>query len=498
MISEALFQKIEKAFPHAFTPLQRRAAESLSRFCTSQAARPAFILRGYAGTGKTSLVAALVRALDGAGIPVCLLAPTGRAAKVFSRFAGKGAATIHRAIYRQRTFLGEGTAFDLGFNKLRGAVFIVDEASMLSVGVEPSSPFGSGHLLDDLMQFVYEGEGCRLLLVGDRAQLPPVGEEESPALQPEVIASYGLSVDRADLTEVVRQSDLSAVLMAATALRRQMAEAPDRMPLLSEGKAHGELHFLPGNELIEALVSAYTDAGTDDTIVVVPSNKRANIYNNGIRSRIFDREEELTRGDRVMAVKNNYFWPEQLQAALPKGERLPFDFIANGDAAEIVSIRNVHEQYGFRFADARLRFPDYGDYEMDCRVLLSTLASESPSLTREESHRLYEAVLEDYADVPSRKERMKRLRQDPYYNALQIKYAYAVTCHKAQGGQWSRVFVDQGHLGMEPAGLPYLRWLYTALTRTTDRLFLVNWPEAQRSPLTDSPAPGTPADAPQT
>jgi len=480
MISDVLFRKIEAAFPHAFTPMQRSAAAALACFCVSAARRPAFILRGYAGTGKTSLVAALVRALDGAGIPVCLLAPTGRAAKVFSRFAGQGAATIHRAIYRQRTFQGEGTVFDLGFNKLRGAIFIVDEASMLSVGVEPSSPFGSGHLLDDLMQFVYEGEGCRLLLVGDLAQLPPVGEDESPALVPGVIQGYGLSVECADLTEVVRQSEASAVLMAATALRQQMAVAPERVPVVCGGKERGELHFLPGNELIEALVSAYSDVGTDETIVVVPSNKRANIYNNGIRSRIFDREDELTRGDRVMAVKNNYFWPEQLQAALPEGERLPFDFIANGDVAEIVHIRHVHEQYGFRFADARLRFPDYGDYEMECRVLLSTLASESPSLTREESHRLYEAVLADYADVPSRKERMKRLRQDPYYNALQIKYAYAVTCHKAQGGQWTHVFVDQGHLGMEPTGLSYLRWLYTALTRTTGHLYLVNWPEAQR------------------
>lgn len=490
MISDVLFRKIEAAFPHAFTPMQRSAAVALARFCVSTVRRPAFILRGYAGTGKTSLVAALVRALDGVGIPVCLLAPTGRAAKVFSRFAGQGAATIHRAIYRQRTFQGEGTVFDLGFNKLRGAVFIVDEASMLSVGVEPYSPFGSGHLLDDLMEYVYEGEGCRLLLVGDRAQLPPVGEEESPALMPEVIGSYGLSVDCADLTEVVRQSDASAVLMAATALRRQMAEEPERMPVLCEGREGGELHFLPGGELIEALVSAYSDAGTEETIVVVPSNKRANIYNNGIRSRIFDREDELTRGDRVMAVKNNYFWPERLQATLPEGERLPFDFIANGDAAEVVRIRNIHEQYGFRFADARLRFPDYGDYEMECRVLLSTLASESPSLTGEESHRLYEAVLADYADVPSRPERMRLLRQDPYYNALQIKYAYAVTCHKAQGGQWSHVFVDQGHLGMEPTGLPYLRWLYTSLTRTTEHLYLVNWPEAQRGSRAGDPVSG--------
>lgn len=495
MVSDTLFRRINAEFPHDFMPTQRAAAEALARFAVTTARRPAFILRGYAGTGKTSLVAALVRALESCGIPVCLLAPTGRAAKVFSRFAGQPAATIHRTIYRERTFNGEGTVFDLGFNKLRRAVFIVDEASMLAVGSDPSSPFGSGHLLDDLLRFVYEGEGCRLLLVGDRAQLPPVGEEESPALMPDMLSAYGLTVDEADLTEVVRQEGGSPVLAAATMLRRQMEEAPDATPKLSAGlsvapadasppsagRPESELSFLPGNELIEALVSAYADSGPDETIVVVPSNKRAIVYNMGIRQRIFDREDELTRGDRVMAVKNNYFWAERLRASLPQGERMPMGFIANGDAAEVVRIGNVHGQYGFRFADVTLRFPDYGDYEMDCRVLLSTLASEAPALTREESNRLYEAVLEDYADIPSRRERMKRLRQDPYYNALQIKYAYAVTCHKAQGGQWEQVFVDQGHLGMSPTGLPYLRWLYTAITRTSARLYLVNWPEAQRS-----------------
>ena len=483
MLSDALLQHIEREFPHAFTPLQHEAAEALSRFVMSGARRPAFLLRGYAGTGKTSLVAALVRTLRAIGRPVCLLAPTGRAAKVFSHFAGAKATTIHRTIYRQRTFNGEDTGFDLGFNKLKDAVFIVDEASMLSIGVELNSPFGTGHLLDDLVSYVYQGTGCRLLLVGDRAQLPPVGEEESPALCADVMSAYGLTVSEANLTEVVRQDEASPVLLAATQLRLAMHTEPDTPPRIASGGPRNQLQFLPGNELIEALVSAYSHNGADETIVVVPSNKRAIVYNNGIRARIFDREDELTRGDRVMAVRNNYYWPEQVRKGLSReeAERIPFDFIANGDTAEVVRIRNIHEQHGFRFADAILRFPDYDEFEMECRVMLNTLTSEAPALTQEESRRLYENVLLDYADIPSRRERMKRLREDPYYNAVQLKYAYAVTCHKAQGGQWTSVFVDQGHLGIEPTGLSYLRWLYTAMTRTTDRLYLVNWPETQRA-----------------
>lgn len=480
MIYEELAHLIAQEFPHTFTPLQRQTVEALSQFVVTPVRESAFVLRGYAGTGKTTLVGALVRVLRRLEREVVLLAPTGRAAKVFSAHAGRAANTIHKVIYRQRTFNGEGTRFDLGFNKLRHAFFIVDEASMVADDAGGRSVFGTGQLLDDLIRYVYEGEGCKLLLVGDTAQLPPVGEEESPALSREVLRRYGLNLMEANLTEVVRQSAASGVLANATRLREMIAEYAYELPVIS-GSREGEVRFLPGNELIEALVSAYTDYGTGDTIVVTRSNKRANIYNNGIRSRIFDREEELTRGDLVMAVKNNYFWTEQLAHDLPQGERLPFDFIANGDTAEVVRIRNVHEQYGFHFADATLRFPDYEDYELECRVLLDTLASESPSLTADESRLLYERVLEDYADVPAKRERMKKLRQDPYYNALQIKYAYAVTCHKAQGGQWSRVFVDQGYLTEEMAGPGYLRWLYTAFTRTTERLYLVNWPQEQQA-----------------
>lgn len=479
MIHDELAALLSHEFSHDFTAAQREAALALTRFVADPRDEQAFVLRGYAGTGKTSLVGALVRVLRRLGRTVVLLAPTGRAAKVFSNHSGERAYTIHRAIYRQQTFNGEGTRFSLGFNRLRRALFIVDEASMIA-DASAGSLFGTGRLLDDLVRYVYEGDSCKLLLVGDTAQLPPVGEEESPALQADVLRGYGLDVTGVTLTEVVRQGAGSGVLANATHLRRLLAEGAAELPRI-RGSRDGEVRFLPGNELIEALVSAYAGYGTDDTIVVTRSNKRANIYNNGIRSRIFDREDVLTRGDLVMAVRNNYFWAEQLARTLPPEERLPFDFVANGDVAEVVRVRNVHELYGFRFADATLRFADYDGFEMDCRVLLDTLASEAPALTADESRRLYEQVLADYADIPGKRERMKRLRQDPYYNALQLKYAYAVTCHKAQGGQWSRVFVDQGYVADDMAGTAYLRWLYTAFTRTTERIYLVNWPENQRA-----------------
>ncbi len=478
MLHDEVFRILRAEFPHEPTDQQTAAMLALARFVMTPRPRPAFVLRGYAGTGKTSLVAALVRALKRIGRLPVLLAPTGRAAKVFSLYAGAAAFTIHKAIYRQESFNGEDTRFALGFNKLREAVFIVDEASMISGRAAAGSLFGTGCLLDDLVRYVYEGENCRLLLVGDTAQLPPVGEEVSPALDGDAMARFGLHVAGVELSEVVRQAAESGVLWNATRLRRLVGAGGADFPRIrTEGFA--DVRVVPGDELIEELVSAYGYGGTDDTIVVTRSNRRAVVYNNGIRARIFDREGELTRGDLVMAVKNNYYWAEQAAAALPKGERLPFDFIANGDIAEVVRLRNVHEMHGFRFADATLRWPDYDGYELTCRVVLDTLQSEAPAMTADERDRLFEAVNADYAHIRNRRERMKQLRQDPYYNALQIKYAYAVTCHKAQGGQWSRVFVDQGYLGNTLPDDAYLRWLYTAFTRTSDRLYLVNWPRGQ-------------------
>lgn len=480
----AFFLQLQTCFGMPFTSLQQQAAYKLAEFAVTRDERPAFLLRGYAGTGKTTLVGAFVKALRAMNRGVVLLAPTGRAAKVLANHAGGDAYTIHKAIYRQQTFAGQDTRFDLGFNKQRGTIFVVDEASMIARGGGYDSMFGTGCLLDDLVEFVYSCPGCGLLLVGDTAQLPPVGESSSPALQDDVMHGYGLSLWKADLTEVVRQQAASSVLAAATSIRRQLSEQRWERPSINVSKA-GEVRYLPGDELIEQLVGDYEEFGTDETIIITRSNKRANLYNEGIRRRIMGKEDYLTRGDRVMAVKNNYYWTEMVAKQMKPGERLPFEFVANGDCAELVRLSNVHDQYGFLFADATLRFSDYDNYELDCRVLLSTLTSESPSLTSDESQRLYEQVLADYADLPNKQERLQKMREDPYYNALQLKYAYAVTCHKAQGGQWARVYIDQGYIPDDADPVDYLRWLYTAITRTTERVYLVNWPHTQLMPEQD-------------
>lgn len=480
MTNETFYALLEEEFAYPFTPSQARAALLLTHFVLTPLERPACILRGYAGTGKTSLVGALVRLLNRLGRAVVLLAPTGRAAKVFSAHADFPAGTIHRAIYREERFQGESTHYGLGYHAGGDVVFIVDEASMIATGggSQGISPFGSGELLDDLVDYVYSVPGCRLLMVGDNAQLPPVGEEESAALKAEVLERYGLTVGRADLLEVVRQESESNVLSGATLLRKLLAEGFVGLPPIRTSR-NGEVRKIRGNDLIEQLTDDYRDFGTDGVTVITRSNKQANLYNNGIRARIFDREEILCRGDRVMVVKNNYHWIDKLTAALPREERPPMTFLANGETAEIVRLSNVHEQYGFLFAEATLRFSDYEDFELDCRVLLSTLRSESPSLTAEERERLFQSVLEDYMHIPSQRERMKALRADAYYNAVQLKYAYAVTCHKAQGGQWPRVYIDQGFIPEDVSGASYLRWLYTAFTRTTERLYLVNWPDGR-------------------
>ncbi len=481
MLHDVLTQQILLHLPHAATDDQRRAAEALARFLLSPHGEGVFLLRGYAGTGKTSLLAALVGALRELKRDVVLLAPTGRAAKVLAAFCGGKAQTIHRTIYRRRTREGEGEPFSLGFNSRRGALFVVDEASMIATGQGGGGAlFGSGRLLDDLVQYVGMGTGCRLLLTGDAAQLPPVGELESPALSKAWMEGYGLGVAEAELTKVVRQAAASSALAAATKVRSLLSQSAWDLPRIA-GSSRGEVRFVDGSELVEELASAYSQYGEDEVIVITRSNKRANIYNEGIRSRIFDREGDTpTRGDRVMAVKNNYRLTEQNSKQAEDKEQ-GADFIANGEMAEVLRMRNVHEAHGFRFADATLRFTDREDFEADCRVLLSTLTAESPSLTAEESRRLYESVMEDYAHIPTKRERLKCLSEDPYYTALQIKYAYALTCHKAQGGQWTCVFIDQGFIAPEDAAdAAYLRWLYTALTRTTAHLRLVNWRKEQR------------------
>ena len=483
MITDDLEALMRQNFAHSPTPEQEKVLQMWCDFLLSRSSEDeAFLLSGYAGTGKTSLVGALVRTLKQLQQPVMLLAPTGRAAKVFSQYADTPAYTIHRRIYRQKS-LTEMDRFQQNVNTHRHMLFLVDEASMIANEGFSGAMFGTGRLLDDLVHFVYSGEGCRLMLVGDSAQLPPVGEEESPALCREVLEGYGLTVHEAHLTQVVRQLEGSGILWNATLLRRLIDEFDvfEFPRLRLQGFA--DIEVMPGSELIEALEDSYYQCGRDDTIIVTRSNKRANIFNQGVRARILDYEEELCSGDHVMVAKNNYYWTERERLAAPpsagESQEEGLSFIANGDVAVVRRVRHERSFYGFRFADATLRFPDYGNREMEVTVLLDTLHSEAPALTRAQQDELFQQVWDDYPEIRNKRDRFKRIREDPYYNALQIKYAYAVTCHKAQGGQWSRVFIDQGYVTEEMLSPDYFRWLYTALTRATEHIYLVNWPEMQ-------------------
>lgn len=516
-----------------FTPTvdQQVALQVFARFLADREPNVVMILRGSAGTGKTSLASAMVLTLRSLGQKLVLMAPTGRAAKVFSQSCGMPAYTIHRTIYREKSYTGLGGIFDINFNKYHNALFVADEASMISgmpsFGESGGGCFGSGSLLDDLMQYVYSGQGCRLLLIGDKAQLPPVGEAESPALSAEVLAGYNMRVYQCDLNEVLRQGGRSGILYNATAIRNMIThDELTQLPKIKL-KSFADIVMVPGNELIESLQTSYNSVGEDDTLVITRSNKRSNIYNQGIRNSILDREEALCGGDMLMVVKNKYAptpgpspsgrgapsrkgiispSPSVSGAALPsafsylsnssyssdsisrKGALSPLPegegsgvgaFIANGDRCIVRRVRHFEELYGFHFAEAVLQFPDLEGFEFDTTVIMDTLTSESPSLTREQNETLYNNVMEDYQDVPLKADRMKALRQDRYYNALQVKFAYAVTCHKAQGGQWRHVYIDQGYMTDDMLTPDYIHWLYTAFTRATDKLFLVNWPKTQ-------------------
>jgi len=437
----------------------------MARFLYDADPRSAFLLKGYAGTGKTSLVSALIQVLPQLKVNTLLLAPTGRAAKVIASYSGRPAFTIHKKIYMTVTDASGAVRTARAINKHAYTLFIVDEASM--IGLEPTSTRQS--LLEDLIDYVYDGNHCRLMLIGDTAQLPPVGQTESPALDERYLAAaFGLNVLAAELTEVVRQQQLSGILSNATSLRTQISSltaAEAQMPLFAPNGT--DVVRLSGEDLMETLFREYGDFALDQVVVVCRSNKRANLFNQGIRNSVLFREEEVNAGDYLMVVKNNYFWLD---------EESTIGFIANGDIVEVLSVRNVQELYGFRFADATVRFVDYPDEPShDCKLLLSTLYSESPSLTSDEANTLFNNVMEDYADLPRKSDRLHELRQNPYYNALQVKFAYALTCHKTQGGQWHTVIVDQGFLGENPVDRDYLRWLYTAFTRATDRVYLLNF-----------------------
>lgn len=439
----------------------------MARFLYDSDPRSAFLLKGYAGTGKTSLISALIQTLPALRVSSLLLAPTGRAAKVIASYSDRPAYTIHKKIYMTVTDASGAVRTVRGINKHAYTLFIVDEASM--IGLEPTSTRQS--LLEDLIDYVYDGNHCRLMLIGDSAQLPPVGQSESPALDERYLSTaFSLNVISAELTEVVRQKQLSGILAGATALRSQITALVGgdeaRMPLFNPNGV--DVIRLAGEDLMETLYREYGDFALDQVVVICRSNKRANLFNQGVRNTVLFREEEVNAGDYLMVVKNNYYWLD---------EESSIGFIANGDIVEVLSVRNVQELYGFRFADATVRFVDYPDEEpRDCKLLLSTLYSESPSLTADEANLLFNNVMEDYADLPNKADRLRELRANPYFNALQVKFAYALTCHKTQGGQWRTVIIDQGFLPPDMLlDREYLRWLYTAFTRATDRVYLLNF-----------------------
>lgn len=468
MINSVLSRQIGLNFPHTPTEDQSLAIQTIAEFLFSAATDAVLLFKGYAGTGKTSLLGALVKTLNELKQKTILLAPTGRAAKVFSAYAGHRAGTIHRKIYRQKSYSNEPGSFLPATNLHKDTLFIVDEASMIANDGLDSQLFGSGRLLDDLIRYVYTGENCRLILIGDVAQLPPVGQEESPALQPEVLRGYNLRVCEVMLTQIVRQTEDSGILFNATRLREALrTQTVEVFPKL---RTHSftDVVKVSGEELIETICSAFHRDGVEETMIITRSNKRALIYNNGVRNRILFREDELSGGDRLMVAKNNYFWMAGSKDT---------DFIANGEIIQVLRVRRITELYGFRFATVNVRFVEQDDEpEMDINILLDTLQAETPALSREMNDKLFNAVLEDYADVSTKVERMKKMKADPWYNVVQVKYAYAVTCHKAQGGQWMNVFLDLGYITEDMLGESFYRWLYTAFTRATHRLYLVNLP----------------------
>ena len=442
------------AFPYEPTPCQERLLRAVSVFLASDDG-DILVVNGYAGTGKTTAMAAVVAGLAQLQIPSVLLAPTGRAAKVLSQYAGHPASTIHKHIYRQKSLSAEGVgAFTLTFNKARSTLFIVDEVSLIGL----SDGFGTGNLLEDLVTFVRAGTDCRLILMGDAAQLPPVGLDASPALSPSFMNGFG-GVSYVELTTVVRQAADSGILTNATSLRQLLPYAGEAVRL----SVFPDVRRISGGELLEALSDAYGRYGEDEVIVLCRSNKRAGRYNAGIRGSVLYHEERLVRGERLMIVRNHYL--DGMEGT---------DYIANGDMAKLVWIKHFEERYGLHFADACLAFPDYGDQEVEMKVLLDVLESDAPSLGQEASQALFTGVLADYADLPTKKKRYDAVRSDPFFNALQIKYAHAITCHKAQGGQWKCVFIDnpfwQDELQEED-----LKWLYTALTRAVEQVYLVNF-----------------------
>jgi exodeoxyribonuclease V len=458
--------EIENELGHSPTTGQIKAIEGLCKFVESDFQDEIFVLRGYAGTGKTSLIASLVRSLKKNKRKSVLLAPTGRAAKVLSRFAGASAFTIHKKIYRQKKILEGFAEFGLDRNLHKNTFFIVDEASMISSQSIELSVFGSGRLLDDLISYVYSGLNCKLILIGDSAQLPPVGLDISEALVPSILEGYGFEVNSFELTDVVRQSEQSGVLDNATMLRVRMKDLTYKVYPGLNTNDFPDFVRLSGADLLDKIQSSYDKPGMDETMIVCRSNKQANNYNQGIRNRILWREEELSNGDQLMIVKNNYY-------CLKDEEEI--DFIANGDIVEIQRVLEYKELYDLRFARVEVCLQDYRDLEFTTWLLLDTLTADGPALDRDSMRDFFFKVMQDYQHVKGKKHRTDAVREDQFFNALQVKYAYAVTCHKAQGGQWNHIYIDQGYITEEKLNLDYYRWLYTAITRATEKVYLVNF-----------------------
>ncbi len=466
MIKKLISQKITQKLGHLPTGSQKILINDLSEFISQAENNSLFIIKGYAGTGKTSAISALVKTMDEFRLKFILLAPTGRAAKILSQYSGKPANTIHKKIYRQKSSTDGFGRFVLEKNLHTNTIFIVDEASMISNLPSETSVFGSGCLLDDLMHYVYNDKGCRLIISGDTAQLPPVGSVISPALNKAFYGTLFTRIIECELTEVVRQEQKSGILENATILREQIRKSVTGYPKFNIA-GFTDIVRVSGNELIDIINRSYETAGIEETVVINRSNKRSNMYNSGIRSRILFREEEVIAGEMLMVVKNNYYW-------LQDNEQI--DFIANGDTIEIIKIKKYEELYGYRFVDVRIRLVDY-EIELDAKIMLDTLNIESASLTSDQNRNLFYTIYEDFQEIKPKKKGYSRVKENPYFNALQVKFAYAVTCHKAQGGQWKNVFIDQGYINENMMDTEYLRWLYTAFTRATQNLYLINFPD---------------------
>lgn len=473
MISDFIFKTVKEVFEHQLLKKQEILLKKLSTFVlNTNNEDEIFLMKGYAGTGKTSIIAALIKVFGKLEIKSLLLAPTGRAAKVLSFHSKKEAFTIHRKIYRQRASNSVFGKFDLNTNIRTNTFFIIDEASMISNQSYENNIFGSGRLLDDLIEHVYNDKNCKLILIGDTAQLPPVGLNISPALEKRELETYGKKVIEYELTEVIRQSKNSGILFNATNIRNIISENSrffentklSKFPKLKI-ENFNDIKSVKGMDIVELISDAYSNYGEKNVAIICRSNKRANRYNMGIRNMVLYREEEISAGDLLMIVKNNYFWADDIDK---------IDFIANGDTAEILKIYNYEEKYGLRFADVTLNFPDYNT-EIDLKIILDTLHSEAPALTQTKNQEFWDKVNDDFSEIKNKSKRYKKIRKNPFFNALQVKYAYAVTCHKAQGGQWKKVFVDQGWISKDRINVEYLRWLYTAFTRATEELYLVNF-----------------------